>query len=167
MSGESMEKVKCDNLLWMITLLLAGVCLVLSCKASGPPAENIVLPAIFSNNMVLQRGVPLTIWGKADSGGVVVVKIAGQVKGTVADENDLWQVKLGPLQPGGPHTMKIYGADTTVFENVLAGEVWLCSGQSNMEWTVRNSRDARREMNEANYPNIRMFTAEKKVSDKL
>ncbi|NIO87790.1 MAG: 9-O-acetylesterase [Candidatus Aminicenantes bacterium] len=161
-----MEKIRYYNLLRIILLSLTGISIVLSCKVPGPPAENIALPAIFGNNMVLQQGVPLPVWGKADSGGVVIIEIDGQRKGTLSDEHNRWQVKLSPLQAGGPHTMKICGADTTVFENVLVGEVWLCSGQSNMEWNVRNSKDAQREMNEANLPNIRMFTVQKEVSEK-
>jgi sialate O-acetylesterase len=166
MSGEEMEKIRYYNLLWIILLFLTGVSIVLSCKAPGLPAENIVLPVIFNNNMVLQHGVPLTVWGKADSGGVVFVEFAGQRKSSVTGQQNKWHVKLSSLKAGGPHTMKIYGADTTVFENVLVGEVWLCSGQSNMEWSVRNSKDAQREMNEANYPEIRMFTVQKEVSNK-
>ena len=161
-----MEKIRRNNLLWIIPLLLADVCLVLSCKAPGPPAKNITLPAIFSNNMVLQQGVSLPVWGKADSGGVVFVEFAGQRKRAVSGQNNKWHVKLRSLKAGGPYAMKIYGADTTVFENVLVGQVWLCSGQSNMEWSVRNSKDAQREMNEANYPEIRMFTVQKEVSDR-
>ncbi len=137
-----------------------------SCQVSGPPAQNISLPSIFGDHMVLQRGVPITVWGKANRGGLVTVEIAGQKKAALADENDRWRIKLRPMKSGGPHTMKIYGTDTTVFKNVLFGEVWLCSGQSNMEWTVRNSKDAQREMDEANYPEIRIFTVQKEVADK-
>lgn len=154
------------KLFWGICSLLFAISILFSCKVSGPPAQNISLPAIFGENMVLQRDVPITVWGKADSGGVVTVEIAGQKKSVLADENNRWQIKLRPMKAGGPHTMKVYGADTTIFQNVLVGEVWLCSGQSNMEFTVRNSKDAQREMNEANYPEIRMFTVQKEVSDK-
>ncbi|MCI0513936.1 9-O-acetylesterase [candidate division KSB1 bacterium] len=146
-------------------LILVGLTLIFSCKVAGPPAKNISLPAIFGDNMVLQRGIPFIVWGKADSGGVVTVEIAGQKKATVADEQNHWQVKLRSMKAGGPHTMKIYGVDTTMFENVLVGEVWLCSGQSNMEWTVRNSKDAQREMDQANFSQIRMFTVQKEVAD--
>lgn len=154
------------KLLWIICSFIVATSILFSCKVSGPPAQNISLPAIFGDNMVLQRGVPLTIWGKADSGGVVTVEIAGQKKAAVADSGNRWQIKLKPLKAGGPYMMKVFGADTTVFENVLVGEVWLCSGQSNMEWTVRNSKDAQAEMNEANYPEIRMFTVQKEVADR-
>lgn len=161
-----MDKMNHHKLLWIIFSFLIAISILFSCKVSGPPARNISLPTIFGDNMVLQRGIPLTVWGKADSGGVVTVEIAGQRKSVVADENDRWRIKLRALKAGGPYTLKVYGADTTIFNNVLVGEVWLCSGQSNMEWTVRNSKDAEQEMNDANYPEIRMFTVQKEVSEK-
>ncbi len=159
-----MEKMNHHKLLWIIFSFLIAISVLFSCKVSGPPAQNISLPAIFGDNMVLQRGVPLTLWGRANHDGLVTVEIAGQKKAVLADENDRWRIRLRPLKAGGPHTLKIFGADTTTFENVLVGEVWLCSGQSNMEWTVRNSNDAQREMDEANYPEIRMFTVQKEVA---
>jgi sialate O-acetylesterase len=159
-----MKRENLSQLLRRSGSVLVAIGLILSCGASGPPAKNISLPSIFSENMVLQQGIPVPVWGQADSGGVVTVEIAGQRKSAVARAENKWQVRFNALKAGGPYEMKIFGADTTVIENILVGEVWLCSGQSNMEWQVRNSNDAQQELNAANWPEIRMFTVEHRVA---
>lgn len=94
-------------------------------------SANVKLNPLFSNNMVLQRGVEVPIWGTADEGEKVVVSFNGQEKSTVA-AGGKWMVKLSPLQAGGPFELKVKGNNALVVSNVLVGEVWLCSGQSNM-----------------------------------
>ncbi len=87
---------------------------------------------LFCNNMVLQRNIEVPIWGSADEGEKVTINFAGQMLSTTA-KNGKWSVKLHPLKAGGPYTMTIKGTNTITIENILVGEVWLCSGQSNME----------------------------------
>ncbi len=105
----------------------------------------VVLPRILGHNMVLQRNKPLTIWGKAAAGERVSVQFAGQRPETTADAQGRWQVVLQPLTASNvPATMIISGSNTIRLENILVGEVWLCSGQSNMEFTMRKNSKVKR-----------------------
>ncbi len=126
---------------------------------------EVKLPAIFSDNMVLQRDVPLKIWGWAKKNESVEVRFMSQIKKTKADKNGEWYLQLDPVSHGGPYQMEIKGQENNIIlKNILVGEVWLASGQSNMEWTVRNSKDAIAEISKANYPQIRSFNVEKAIS---
>ena len=140
-------------------LLILSFCFVAAagCQAAAP-ATNIKLPAVLSDNMVLQADMALPIWGWADPGGSVTVKLGGQSKTAVADTKGKWSVKLDAIKAGGLHTMTIAGAETITVKNILAGEVWVCSGQSNMQWTVKSSMNADQEIAAATYPKIRLFT---------
>ncbi|MBC7286772.1 MAG: sialate O-acetylesterase, partial [Armatimonadetes bacterium] len=84
--------------------------------------------------------------------------MAGQSAETTADENGKWLVSIGPFEPGGPHTMSVRGSNEIVVNNVVVGEVWVTSGQSNMAWTVLGAANAQEEIASANYPLIRLFT---------
>lgn len=99
---------------------------------------SVVLPKVLSSNMVLQRDMPVSIWGFASPGASVSVKFAGQSKTSKAGENGKWMVSLDPLKASfEPRDMKIVTADSdTVLENILVGEVWLCGGQSNMDYPM-------------------------------
>ncbi|MDR1224362.1 MAG: 9-O-acetylesterase [Tannerella sp.] len=131
---------------------------------SGLFAE-VKLPHIFSDNMVIQQNEPVKIRGLADRNETVEVHFAGQAKKVKADRSGNWTVTLNPVQYGGPYTMEIKGKTNTVtLTNILVGEVWICSGQSNMEWVVNNSDHAAKEIAEANYPMIRSFNVVKNVS---
>lgn len=126
---------------------------------------EVKLPAIFSDNMVLQRDVPLKIWGWAKKNETVEVRFMGQLKKTKADKNGWWKLQLDPISYGGPYQMEIKGRENKILlKNILIGEVWLASGQSNMEWTVKNSKDAIVEISKGNYPQIRSFNVEKAIS---
>lgn len=131
---------------------------------TGFAAEaNVALPRIFGSHMVLQRDMPVPVWGTADPGEEIVV-IAGDkppIKAT-ADANGRWRVELPALAAGGPITLTVRGKNEIVLEDVLIGEVWLCSGQSNMEWTVGGSDNPQREIAEAGWPKIRHFKVEKR-----
>ncbi len=118
----------------------------------------VTLPRVFSDNMVLQRDKPLPVWGKASPGEKVSVVFAGQEKSTTAGENGLWQLTLDPLPVNKtPQSLVVSGENTIHLENVLVGEVWLCSGQSNMEWLVDKSANPDEEKAAANFPEIRHF----------
>lgn len=118
----------------------------------------VTLPAVFSDHMVLQRDRSVPVWGTAAAGESVAVSIAGQAKSTTADKTGRWKVSLDALKAGGPHTLVIKGSNEVTIADVLVGEVWLASGQSNMAMAVRRCRDAEAEQAAANFPRIRMFT---------
>lgn len=116
------------------------------------------MSALYSDNMVLQHGRSLTIQGKADAGEKVMVTIAGQKKKTVAASNGKWQVELEPLKVGGSYTLTISaGKQKLIYNKVLAGEVWLCSGQSNMEFALNAAATGKRDIPQAANSQIRLF----------
>ncbi len=119
---------------------------------------DVRLPAIFTDHMVLQQQQADRVWGWAEPGEDVTVQIAQQTKRTKAGDDGRWSVTLDPLPAGGPHTLVVKGKNTVTIKDVLVGEVWLCSGQSNMQWPVSAARDADLEILMANYPQIRLIT---------
>lgn len=125
------------------------------------------LPKILSDNMVLQRNKLITIWGWADANEKVTVRFNKQTQSARADKAGKWSVVLQPEAAGGPFTMRLIGKNTIALSNIFIGEVWVCSGQSNMEWPVRDSKNATEEMSNANYPAIRHFMVPKSVSTQL
>jgi len=126
---------------------------------------NVTLPRIFGNDMVLQREMTVPVWGWADPGEKVAVRVDDkEAASAVADEKGQWMVKLPAMPAGGPHKLTIVGKNTIELANVLAGEVWICSGQSNMEMGVAACKDAQKEIADANYPQIRLFLVDKKTS---
>ncbi|MEN8192224.1 MAG: sialate O-acetylesterase [Bacteroidota bacterium] len=148
-------------------LLLTLIVIITSCSKELNPAKNINLPSIFSDNMVLQRNVTIHIWGDADKSSKIKIQIDNMSE-VIAESDDKgkWHAELEPMKAGGPHTLKVIGIDTTVFSDVMIGEVWLCSGQSNMEWIVANSSNAEAEIKSADYEDIRLFTVKRNVADK-
>lgn len=123
----------------------------------GASAE-VKLPALFSEHMVLQRDLPATVWGWADPGEEVTVTIGQQSKKTKAGADKKWSVKLDKLSVGEPVTLTVKGTNTIEIPDVLVGEVWLCSGQSNMGFTVNRALNFEQEKTAADLPKIRMFT---------
>jgi sialate O-acetylesterase len=103
----------------------------LSCSIQG---TDVTLPYILSDNMVLQRDIPVSIWGWAKPGEKVTVAILKQKVSVKADAKGEWKAKLNPLPAGGPFEVTITGKNTIILKNILAGDVWVCSGQSNMEF---------------------------------
>jgi sialate O-acetylesterase len=130
-------------------------------------ADKIALPFVspmFGDNMVLQRGKPNTIWGWAKPGQEVRVEIAGHTARTVTDADGRWQVRIQPPEPGGPYKLKIEGAETVEFHEVLVGDVWLCGGQSNMELGLARTRNGADEIRAANHPEIRLFKVQTHIA---
>jgi len=115
--------------------------------------------------MVLQQNSPIQIWGNADPGGKVVINFAGRNYSSIVQKTGKWRTKLKALPAGGPFNLTVMGMDTLIIKDVMVGEVWICSGQSNMEWQVKNSQNVGDEIANANHPDIRMFTVERIVSD--
>ncbi|RAK03282.1 sialate O-acetylesterase [Larkinella arboricola] len=119
---------------------------------------DVRLPKVFGSHMVLQRQKTVPVWGWSDPGEKVTVQFNNQTKTVKADKSGKWLVRLEPLEAGGPYVMTVRGKKNTVtFDDVLVGEVWVCSGQSNMEWPVSASANAAQEIQQANYPLIRHF----------
>jgi sialate O-acetylesterase len=131
-------------------------------------SADVKLPAVFSDNMVLQRAARTPVFGWADKGEKVTVKIGADVSGdAVANEEGKWLAFLDTSKlPGTPVEVTISGNNSLSVKNVLVGEVWLASGQSNMEWVVANTKDADLEIAEANDPELRMFTVTKAVAER-
>jgi sialate O-acetylesterase len=123
-----------------------------------PVVADVRLPAMFTDNMVLQRDMAVPVWGWADAGEKVTVKVPGQIQTALPGEGGKWMVKLAPLPTGGPITVTVSGKNTITLENVLVGEVWVCSGQSNMQLPVMRCNDAKEEIAAANYPQIRLLS---------
>jgi len=123
-----------------------------------------VLPQLFSEHMVLQREAPVAIWGRADSGENISVNLAGQTVETVAGEDRRWKVVLRPVQAGGPFTLTIHGKKTVEIKDVMFGEVWVASGQSNMVYALSGAADAESEIPKAVNPLVRFFTVPKRIS---
>jgi sialate O-acetylesterase len=130
-----------------------------------PARSSVTLPSLLSDNMVLQQGVPVHIWGKADRGEKVSVRILDQFQKTVADEKGNWQIWLHPMKSSEPVSMTVSGNNTIVIKNILIGEVWFAAGQSNMEYSVSKSDNSEKEIANANYPQIRIFDAKRCFSD--
>jgi sialate O-acetylesterase len=131
--------------------------------ATTLPAK-IRVPKFFNDNMVLQRDRTIPVWGWADPKEKVTVLLDHQTKTTTADKDGRWKVSLDPQTAGGPYDLTIRGKDTLVLHNVLIGDVWICSGQSNMEWKVKSVRHSEDELKMADYPQIRHFEVPKGVA---
>ncbi|MDP3913600.1 MAG: sialate O-acetylesterase [Bacteroidota bacterium] len=127
-------------------------------------SANVTLPKIFADNMVLQRNTLIPIWGWADANEKVEVRFNKQVKTTKADKNGKWTLKLDAEIAGGPYELSVKGKNILLIKNVLVGEVWLCSGQSNMERNVGQSDNAKKEIASANYPFIRHIKISHSIS---
>jgi len=139
------------------SLLAIGVLLLL---ASPAAAAGITLDAPFGDGMVIQRGVPVAVRGAALPGDVVIVAFAGRKEKVKVGEDGRFQVVLDPVKPGPPRELKVASerGDLLTVRDILVGDVWFCSGQSNMAWSVGRSRDAAREIAAAKHPRIRLLT---------
>jgi len=148
---DTMQYYRHSNGLTLISLLL-----LMTRTASA----DVRLPAIISDHMVLQQDVIVPIWGWADPGEEVSVVIGGQRKSARADAAGKWKVELDKLKPGAALTLTVTGKNKVAVNDVLVGEVWLGSGQSNMARTTKSAKDFAKEQAAANLPNLRMFKVE-------
>ena len=139
--------------------------IVLTVVVSTALQAEVRLARLFSEHAVLQSGTSVPVWGWAEAGEEVEVKIAGQTQKTTAAPDGKWSVKLASLTAGGPHTMTVSGSKNTVtVGDVLIGEVWLGSGQSNMAMTVSRAKDYEKEKAAAKLSTLRMFTVRGSVA---
>jgi len=139
----------------LATVILVGIC----CLALTATAQaEVKLPAIFGDSMVLQREMPVPVWGWAKPGEKVTVSFAGQTVSATADAKGKWTVRLEPLKVSAePSEMTVKGTNTVTLKDILVGEVWICCGQSNMQHSLRAVTNAEQEVAAADYPNIRLF----------
>ncbi len=136
-----------------LTLLSSLLCSLLASTATA----DVKTPAIFGSGMVLQREIDVPVWGWADAGEEVTVSFRDQKVSTKAGNDGKWQVKLKPLKVGQPGTLTVAGKNKLEFKDVLVGEVWVCSGQSNMGWSIARGLDADLEAAAAQDPDVRLF----------
>jgi sialate O-acetylesterase len=122
-----------------------------------PAGASVKLPAVLSDRMVLQQGSPLRIWGWADPGEAVTVSFLGQKASATAGPDSKWKVYLKPLPAGGPYKMTVAGQNTIELTDILVGEVWIGSGQSNMGVPVARAANPEQEIANANYKQVRLF----------
>ena len=150
----------------MTNLVMACGCLVGASLAPASPsgaqntsaASGLRLPKLFADGMVMQRDVRLPVWGWAAPGAAVTVTLAGNTARGTANAEGAWAVTLPALRAGGPHEITVQSSATRLqVRDVLVGDVWIASGQSNMEWPVRMANDSAREIAAANDWRIRQF----------
>jgi len=133
--------------------------------AAHTALADVRLPNVFGSHMVMQRRKPVPVWGWADAGERVMVTMASQTKTTKAGKDGKWRVDLDAMEAGGPYQMTVKGKKSSVtFDDVLTGEVWVCSGQSNMEWPLKAASNGKTEVPKANYPQIRQLAVKKTVN---
>ena len=123
-----------------------------------PSEAAVKLAGIFSSDMVLQRGREIVFWGWADKGERVHVTFNQLTKKTKADASGKWKVVFPEMQAGGPYDLNVQGENIITLNNILIGDIWICSGQSNMGFALKNANDAEKEIAAANYPSIRLVT---------
>ncbi|NOT62142.1 MAG: sialate O-acetylesterase [Acidobacteria bacterium] len=147
-----MKRLLCHTFLLMLAL-------------AAVVSADVKLPAVIGEGMVLQQGIAVPLWGLADEGENVIVEMQNQ-KVTATAKDGKWMVKLAALKAGGPFTLTITGKNKLEFKNVLVGEVWVCGGQSNMQWAVKQTNEPDKTIAEAKHPQIRLFTVPRLEADK-
>jgi sialate O-acetylesterase len=130
----------------------------------GIHAQRITMPAFFSSNMVLQRQKPIVFWGTALAKTSFAVTFNGKKQKVKANAKGQWRVLYPAMDAGGPYTFTVHADSSFTFSNILLGDVWICSGQSNMEWPMLKTFNASYELRHANFPQIRSLTVARKVA---
>ena len=129
-------------------------------------SADIVLPSFITDNMMFQRDTPIKVFGWADQGDVVWVEFNGLEKKTKPGKDGMWEVIFSPMSYGGPYQMNIRSkSDDIQITNIMIGDIWVCSGQSNMEWIVFNSNNAKFEISQAQYPDIRLLNVKSSLAN--
>ncbi|MDP2338529.1 MAG: sialate O-acetylesterase [Bacteroidota bacterium] len=156
---KTMKSFMLVSLLYLLTIL--------GCQNSHHPARSILLNPLFTDNMVLQQKQKIPVWGTAEPGGEIAVTLNEQQQKVIVNDAGNWRVDLSPVTAGGPYELIISGEETITIRNVLVGEVWICSGQSNMEMPLAgwgNIDNYQEEIANANYPNIRLLMVDRVMS---
>lgn len=144
--------------------ILCPVLAVLALAALTVAGADVTLNGMFTSNMVLQREMPVPIFGKAAPGEQVTVTIGEVSKTATAGEDGKWKVVFEPLTIAGPFEVKVAGANEVILTNVVMGDVWICSGQSNMAMGLASCLNAQEEIAAANFPDLRLYNYPRKVS---
>jgi sialate O-acetylesterase len=132
---------------------------------TGQASAKVRLPQLVGDSMVLQRDMPLALWGWADKGEKVTVQFLKQSVSTKAGNDGKWHLTLAPVAAGGPYALTVKGSNTIVLRDVLVGDVWLCGGQSNMVWQLAWGVDNyQTEVANAQYPRIRLLKVKEVLS---
>jgi sialate O-acetylesterase len=153
--------------------IFASICVLPAILNNSRVYAKIKLPEIFKDNMVLQRNIEVPVWGWASNGETIKLTFNGQKVKTKSNIKGRWLINLKPMQAGGPYVMVIEGEDTVKIKNILVGDVWICSGQSNMEMPVKGwppecpIKNSDKEIKEANYPEIRFFIVPQDMDTKV
>jgi sialate O-acetylesterase len=147
-----------------VSLVCLGLLGGLGLSVATPVLADVRLPHIFGNKMVLQADKPLPVWGWADPHEEVTVTFDDQAVGSKADAKGHWKVTLAAVKAGGPHRMKVSGRNTIELADVMVGEVWVCSGQSNMEMGLKAVEGGPQAIAAANNPNIRVLLIPNRAS---
>lgn len=137
---------------WIGSAVLGAAALV-----ATDARADVKLPNIFSDSMVLQQGQENKVWGKDNPGQSITLTIGDKKITATADAAGNWQAKLPAMEVGGPYTLTVAGSSSKTINDILVGEVWICSGQSNMQWSVNQSNDPDLEKLAARFPKIRMI----------
>ncbi len=145
--------------------LIGSIVISILVAVSSDANAALWMPQVFGDHMVLQQNQRIPVWGTASPGEQVRVSLGSKVERTRAGDDGRWLVQLRAIAAGGPYTMTVTASgETKTFSDVLVGEVWVCSGQSNMQWPISLSRDPEKEIAEANYPRLRLFYVERKTA---
>jgi sialate O-acetylesterase len=142
-------------------LVVAAASLAFSLLPALPARADVHLPHVIASAMVVQRDAPIPLWGWADPGEEVQCELGPSKASATADADGHWLVKLPALPAGGPFELTVRGHNTLKLTGILVGEVWLCSGQSNMEMGIAMSKDAKTEVAAADHPDIHLFLVPK------
>jgi sialate O-acetylesterase len=126
---------------------------------------QIKLPGIFGDHMVLQRDQPVAVWGWSSPGEKLTLTFHQQIKETHADKTGKWRITLDSEPAGGPYELSLKGSNSLLLRDIMVGEVWICSGQSNMEFSLKLAKNAAAEIKEADYPGIRHIKIPNRVSE--
>ncbi|UII20908.1 sialate O-acetylesterase [Fulvivirga ligni] len=158
MKTDILVKLK-SNLPSMPRLYLIVLFSLIFITAPSMVSAQLSLPEIFSDNMVLQRDKEIPLWGSAAAGSLITVELNGVRQSTTSNADKSWELHFPKQKAGGPHLLTIYQDSIAAisFKNVLIGDVWVASGQSNMEWQVQQAKDASEEIKNAQHPEIRYF----------
>src|SRR5580658_6422246 len=158
--GESMIRKHLQLSTLLIVIVLAALVAL-----AIPLRADVTLPALLADHMVVQRGLPVHVWGMAAPHEAVSVTFRSETKSATADDDGRWSVYLAPGEAGGPFQLNIKATNTIALNDILVGDVWVASGQSNMEFPMTDLANAQTEIAAAQYPKIRLFTVKHKPAD--
>ena len=151
---------------WVRGSWLMAVAVTVAFGLGSAAQADVKLPKIFGSHMVLQQKSQVSFWGWADPGEEVTVTLNGATATAKAGDDKKWSLKIATPEAGGPHQVVVKGKNEVKFDDVLIGEVWICSGQSNMEWSVAQSANPAEEAKNGDHPMIRMIKVQRIPAEK-